>query len=88
MIVPVVGRVEQLKRRIVGEEHPSSVLDRPVDMDFREVQLLLPLRCRQIGLHPPFERLHGKALTQIAIHGGLGGRVLPPIQFSCQFFVD
>ena len=71
-----------------GEEHPSSVKDRPVDADFREVQPLLLLCCRQLGLHPQFERLQGgggKSLTQIAVHGSLVGRVLPPIHFPCQF---
>ena len=78
-------RVEERKQRLVGIEHPSSVMDRPVDADFREVQPLLLLCCRQLGLHPQFERLQGKSLTQIAVHGSLGGRVLPPIHFLCQF---
>ena len=78
-IVLVVGRVEQLERRLINEEHPSPVTDRPVNVSFREVQPLLLLRCRQLGLHPQFERLQRTSLPQIAVHGGLGGLVLPSI---------
>ena len=69
----------QFKRRPIDEEHPSPVTDKPVYVSFREVQPLLLLRCRQLGLHPQFERLQGTPLPQIAVHGGLGGLVLPPI---------
>ena len=77
--------MEQLERRLVDEEHPSPVADRPVDAGFREVQPLLLLSCRQLRLYAQFERLQKKSLPQIAVHGGLGGRVLPPIKFSFQF---
>ena len=71
--------MSQFKRRPINEEHPSPVTDKPVYVSFREVQPLLLLRCRQLGLHPQFERLQGTPLPQIAVHGGLGGLVLPPI---------
>ena len=71
--------MEQFERRFINEEHPSPVTDRPVNVSFREVQPLLLLRCRQLGLQPQFEWLQGTPLPPIAVHGGLGGLVLPPI---------